>query len=163
MARNAQILLISETAKLQRDQLQVQIFQRGCAWWDTGIHESLLEASQFIATLEHRQGLKIACPEEIVWRNGFITAEQFEKLTQPLLKNGDGNCRTVWYTHVAHVAERYFYFKATPTAIPEELIIEPKVFGDSRGFFMRVLTKKRLTKPLAPACSVCARQPQPQH
>jgi glucose-1-phosphate thymidylyltransferase len=75
---------------LERGNLNVQIMQRGYAWLDTGTHESLLEASLFIATLEHRQGLKVACPEEIAWRNGFITATQFEALAHPLKKNGYG-------------------------------------------------------------------------
>ena len=77
-------------AYLDIAQLTVQIMQRGYAWLDTGTHDSLLEASQFIATLERRQGLKIACIEEIAWRNGFIGSEQLERLAIPLAKNGYG-------------------------------------------------------------------------
>lgn len=77
-------------AYLERGQLTVQIMQRGYAWLDTGTHASLLDAGQFIATLENRQGLKIACPEEIAWRNGFIDDAQLERLAQPLAKNGYG-------------------------------------------------------------------------
>ncbi|EJL78606.1 glucose-1-phosphate thymidylyltransferase, short form [Polaromonas sp. CF318] len=75
---------------LEQGQLKVQIMQRGYAWLDTGTHDSLLDASQFIATLEHRQGLKIACPEEIAWRNGFIDDAQLQKLAEPLAKSGYG-------------------------------------------------------------------------
>uniref|UniRef100_UPI0035618C4A sugar nucleotidyltransferase n=1 Tax=Hydrogenophaga sp. TaxID=1904254 RepID=UPI0035618C4A len=75
---------------LDRAQLKVQIIHRGYAWLDTGTHDSLLEASQFIATLEHRQGLKIACPEEIAWRQGWIDGTQLERLAQPLAKSGYG-------------------------------------------------------------------------
>lgn len=70
--------------------LNVEIMGRGYAWLDTGTHESLLDAGQFIATLEQRQGLKVACPEEIAFRAGWIGAEQLERLAQPLLKNGYG-------------------------------------------------------------------------
>ena len=77
-------------AYLQRGQLNVQIMQRGYAWLDTGTHDSLLEASQFIATLERRQGLKIACVEEIAWRNDFISSAQLEMLAAPMAKNGYG-------------------------------------------------------------------------
>jgi len=75
---------------LQQGQLNVQIMGRGYAWLDTGTHDSLLDASQFIATLEKRQGLKVACPEEIAFRSGWIGAEQVRKLAQPMLKNGYG-------------------------------------------------------------------------
>ncbi|CAN7641188.1 glucose-1-phosphate thymidylyltransferase RfbA [Acidovorax sp. LjRoot118] len=75
---------------LERGQLNVEIMGRGYAWLDTGTHESLLEAGQFIATLEHRQGLKIACPEEISWRSQWIDSAQLERLAQPLTKNGYG-------------------------------------------------------------------------
>jgi glucose-1-phosphate thymidylyltransferase len=75
---------------LQMDQLEVEIMGRGYAWLDTGTHDSLLEASQFIATLEKRQGLKVACPEEIAYRAGWITREQLEALAYPMLKNGYG-------------------------------------------------------------------------
>jgi glucose-1-phosphate thymidylyltransferase len=77
-------------AYLDQGKLNVQIMQRGYAWLDTGTHDSLLEASQFIATLERRQGLKVACVEEIAWRNSFIGDAQLEKLAQPLSKNGYG-------------------------------------------------------------------------
>jgi len=70
--------------------LDVQVMGRGHAWLDTGTHESLLEASLYIQTIEKRQGLKIACPEEIAFRQGFIDASQVEKLAQPLARNGYG-------------------------------------------------------------------------
>jgi glucose-1-phosphate thymidylyltransferase len=75
---------------LQQGQLSVEIMGRGYAWLDTGTHDSLLEAGQFIATLEKRQGLKVACPEEIAYRRGWIDAAQLERLAAPLLKNGYG-------------------------------------------------------------------------
>jgi glucose-1-phosphate thymidylyltransferase len=78
------------TAYLRQKQLRVEVMGRGYAWLDTGTHDSLLEAGQFIATLEKRQGMKVACPEEIAYRSGWINAAQLEKLAQPLLKNGYG-------------------------------------------------------------------------
>jgi glucose-1-phosphate thymidylyltransferase len=75
---------------LDRGQLKVEVMRRGYAWLDTGTHESMLEASLFIQTIEKRQGLKVACPEEIAYHRRWIDAEQVRRLAQPLLKNGYG-------------------------------------------------------------------------
>ncbi len=75
---------------LERNQLQVETMGRGYAWLDTGTHESLNQASTFIETIENRQGLKVSCPEEIAYRNGFINAEKLQQLVQPLAKNTYG-------------------------------------------------------------------------
>ena len=75
---------------LEKSALNVQLMGRGYAWLDTGTHDSLLEAGQFIATIEQRQGLKVACPEEVAWRNHWIDDAQVSRLAQPLLKNGYG-------------------------------------------------------------------------
>jgi glucose-1-phosphate thymidylyltransferase len=75
---------------LERNRLNVEVMGRGMAWLDTGTHESLLEAGQFIATIENRQGLKIACPEEIAFRKQYISASQLELLARPYVKNGYG-------------------------------------------------------------------------
>jgi glucose-1-phosphate thymidylyltransferase len=75
---------------LKQNQLQVEVMGRGYAWLDTGTHDSMLEASLYISTIERRQGLKIACPEEIAFRSGWIDAIQLEKLAAPLIKGGYG-------------------------------------------------------------------------
>ncbi|MFN5080460.1 MAG: glucose-1-phosphate thymidylyltransferase RfbA [Burkholderiales bacterium] len=75
---------------LQQGQLNVEILGRGYAWLDTGTHDSLLEAASFIATLQKRQGLQVACPEEIAWRSGWINSAQLEQLAHPLKKNDYG-------------------------------------------------------------------------
>lgn len=75
---------------LEQGNLHIEIMGRGYAWLDTGTHDSLLEASMYIATLEKRQGLKVAWPEEICFRHGWIDAEQITRLAQPLVKNGYG-------------------------------------------------------------------------
>jgi glucose-1-phosphate thymidylyltransferase len=76
---------------LEQQQLHVEVMGRGMAWLDTGTHDSLLDASLFIQTIEKRQGLKVMCPEEIAYRKGYITAEQLERLAKPLIKAGYGN------------------------------------------------------------------------
>jgi glucose-1-phosphate thymidylyltransferase len=85
-------LEITDLNKLYLDEknLNVEVMKRGYAWLDTGTHDSLLDAGQFISTIESRQGLKVACPEEIVYRQGWISANDLERLAQPLLKNKYG-------------------------------------------------------------------------
>ncbi|MGS2718005.1 glucose-1-phosphate thymidylyltransferase RfbA [Eionea flava] len=75
---------------LEKQQLAVEMMGRGTAWLDTGTHDSLMEAGQFVQTLEQRQGLKIACPEEVSWRMGWISEEQLRDLAKPLIKSGYG-------------------------------------------------------------------------
>ena len=75
---------------LEKDQLNVEVFGRGFAWLDTGTHESLLDASNFIGTIQNRQGMMISCPEEIAYRKGFIDKDQLKELAKPLCKNGYG-------------------------------------------------------------------------
>jgi glucose-1-phosphate thymidylyltransferase len=75
---------------LENGRLSVEVMGRGTAWLDTGTHESLLEAAHFIETIERRQGLKIACPEEIAFRMGYIDAAQLERLAEPMKKNAYG-------------------------------------------------------------------------
>lgn len=87
---------------LKQAELKVELMGRGMAWLDTGTHESLLEAGLFVSTVEKRQGLKIACPEEIAFRRGYISAEQVEKLAQPLKKNEYG-------TYLLKLLERQAY------------------------------------------------------
>jgi glucose-1-phosphate thymidylyltransferase len=83
---------------LQRGELNVEIMGRGYAWLDTGTHESLIEASNFVETIEHRQGLKVSCPEEIAYRKGFIDANQLRKLAQSFPKSNYG-------TYLQHILE----------------------------------------------------------
>ena len=87
---------------LERGELKVSVMGRGHAWLDTGTHDSLLEAGQFIATIEKRQGLKIGCPEEIAFHKGYITAEALEKLAEPMIKNSYGKYLLNLLSHPFH-------------------------------------------------------------
>lgn len=128
---------------LKKGQLKVRTLDKGVAWLDTGTSESLLEASNFVETVQHRQGIEIGCIEEIAYQNGFITLTQLEKLTQDLSKTEYGEylldfiarekAKSVMVKPVA---------KFTRTEIPDVVIFEPAVFKDSRGYFMETYNEK---------------------
>ncbi len=113
---------------LERGMLNVETLGRGHAWLDTGTHDSLLDAAQFVATIEKRQGLKIACPEEVAWRNGWIDDEAL------LRACGAARSLGLWPLSQGH-RRRGPAMKATPLALPEVLLLEPRAFEDSRGLF----------------------------
>ncbi len=125
-------LEITDLNRLYLDdgQLSVEIMGRGFAWLDTGTHGSLLDAASYVRITEERQGLKICCPEEIAWRQGFIDDARLEEIAAPLRKSGYGEYL------MALLAEGRQPMKIVECEIEGPLIIEPQVFGDERGFFM---------------------------
>lgn len=115
---------------LELGQLSVEIMGRGYTWLDTGTHDSLLEAASFISTLQKRQGLQVACPEEIAYRHDWITAEQLLQQAEPLKKNGYGQYLLNLLEYTKQIP-----YTVTATDLPEVLVLEPQIFGDRRGFF----------------------------
>jgi hypothetical protein len=120
---------------LSDGRLDVRRFGRGMAWLDTGTHDSLLEAAHFVQTIEKRQGLKVGCPEEIAWRQGWIRNAELERLAAPLAKSGYGDS-------LAEPA-RARRMKVVETDLPGVLIIEPRMIGDERGFFVETFQRER--------------------
>jgi hypothetical protein len=121
---------------LEKGQLKVEIMGRGMAWLDTGTHESLLEAGQFIEVIEKRQGLKVACPEEVAWRRNGSDDAQLATLAEPLAKSQYGQ---YLQNLLKYGVQR---MKVIATAIPDVVLLEPKVFGDERGFFFESWNKR---------------------
>ncbi len=130
--------------------LACEVMGRGMAWLDTGTHESLLEASQYIETIERRQGLKIACPEEIAYRMGYIDAAQLRAARAAMAKNGYGQ----YLLRLLDEPDGRL-MRVEPTAIPDVLLIEPQVFGDARGFFFESWNRARVRRGRASTPSSC--------
>jgi glucose-1-phosphate thymidylyltransferase len=122
-------------AYLEKQQLSVELMNRGFAWLDTGTHESLMEASQFIHVVEKRTGLKVACLEEIAWRKNWIDDAQLRKQAEPLKTSTVNTCCSCLKGKAP--------MKVTETSLSGVLLIEPKVHGDARGFFVETYQQER--------------------
>ena len=132
---------------LEAERLKVQLFGRGFAWLDTGTHDSLSEASTFVEVIEKRQGLKIACLEEIAWRKGWITSERVRELAQPMLGNPYGRYLVdlvAEFENKENRMDRSSGFQETEIA--GLVIIQPQVFEDGRGYFLKVFLNGALKR-----------------
>ena len=134
--------------------LRVELMGRGMAWLDRGTPDSLHEAASYIRTLEHRQGLKVACPEEVAWRMGWITSEQLERMTQPLRKSCYGSYlldlikentsdRSAYLASLLPSVERF--------AVEGPLLLTPRIFSNERGYFFESWNQRRFTEALGVA------------
>ena len=124
---------------LESGELNVSLMGRGFAWLDTGTHDSLMEAGQFVQTIEHRQGLKVACLEEIGYRNGWLS----ESVAQASDCLDENRLRPVF---AAGIGFGDGAVNVIETPLPGVMIIEPKLFGDHRGFFERNLPDRTIPR-----------------
>ena len=127
---------------LRAAQLRVEVMGRGYAWLDTGTHESLMQASTFIQIIEQRQGLKVACPEEIAYRMGFIDAEQLAELAHPMRNNEYGR-------YLLALRDEKRDMNVKQTTLPGVLAIEPRIFRDERGSFSEMFSRAALSRRAA--------------
>ena len=124
---------------------------RGMAWLDTGTHDSLFEAGLFIQTIERRQGLKIACLEEIAYRLGYITAEQLGELAQPVRKSGYGQYLLALQSEPQFPAESRCPMKFSETELPGVLVIARSIYRDRRGAFWETWNQRKMAEAGLPS------------